>query len=296
MDNLVSSIYKATEFIESNLSRKITLDEIADACYISKYHLHRAMSAVARCPLMDYVRARRLASSLDMLLHSTYPILHIAQEYGFEYEQSYIRAFVSEYGMTPSKFRKGCFTVNLTEKINIAEFIQLDNGIVFETGFVLKPAFYLVGSRHYFSPGTNWHEHTANRTGNEFFYHVKDKIPNALHPDTYIGLTRWVEGDADSNSYLPSVEVSAATQVPVGMSGERVGTHKYAVFQYIGDIHPNQLTYQHLSMIWSYINEEWLPNSGYVRADSFFFESIDVSVANDHYCEVNLYVPIAAPA
>lgn len=27
MDNLVSSIYKATEFIESNLSRKIALDE-----------------------------------------------------------------------------------------------------------------------------------------------------------------------------------------------------------------------------------------------------------------------------
>lgn len=99
------------------------------------------MSAAARRPLMDYVRARRLASSLDMLLHSNYPILHIAQEYGFEYEQSYIRAFVSEYGMTPSKFRKGCFTVNLTEKINIAELIQLDNGIVFETGFVLKPAF-----------------------------------------------------------------------------------------------------------------------------------------------------------
>ncbi|WP_197081642.1 GyrI-like domain-containing protein [Paenibacillus sp. E194] len=71
-------------------------------------------------------------------------------------------------------------------------------------------------------------------------------------------------------------------------------THKYAVFQYIGDIHPNQLTYQHLSTIWSYIDEEWLPNSGYVRADSFFFESIDVSVANDHYCEVKLYVPICS--
>ncbi|MDR0268685.1 AraC family transcriptional regulator [Paenibacillus sp.] len=293
MDNLLISIEKATEFIECNLSRKIALDEIADACYMSKYHLHRIMSAAARRPLMDYVRARKLASSLDMLLHSDYPIMHIAQEHGFEYEQSYIRAFVSEYGVTPARFRKGRFAIKLTEKINIAGLKPIDNGIIFETGFVLKSAFYLVGNRHYFSPEMNWNEQTANKVGNDFFYHVRDQIPNALYPDTYIGFTKWVEGDPNSNSYLPSVEVPSNTQVPAEMSCEWVKTHKYAVFQYIGDIHPKQLTYQHLSSIWSYINDEWLPNSGYVIADPFFYESIDVSVANDHYCEVNLYIPIA---
>lgn len=290
--DLIESVHKASLFIETNLKRKLTLGEIAAEANLSKFHLHRILSRAAGRPLIDYVRARKLADSLEMLLGSSYTILHIAQEFGFEYEQTYIRAFVSEYGMTPSKFRRGSASVKVTEKINLSLLHNLPGGILFEAGFRFKPAFHLIGIRHYFSPEVNGSQHTASKAGNDFYYRHKSSVRNSVHPETYIGFTKWIEGDADSNSYLPSIEVTSLDPIPAGMSSESVPAHKYAVFHYTGHVHPSRLNYSHLKDIWSYILHDWFPHSGFVRAEPFFYESIDVSISAENYCEVDLYVPV----
>jgi AraC family transcriptional regulator len=52
-------------------------------------------------------------ASLERLLGTNCKLLDIALEYGFEYEQSYLRSFKREFGVTPGKFRK---MNNLTTK------------------------------------------------------------------------------------------------------------------------------------------------------------------------------------
>lgn len=42
---------------------------------------------------MEYVQSRKLTSSLNELLSTNMRIIDIGLNYGFDYEQSYIRAF-----------------------------------------------------------------------------------------------------------------------------------------------------------------------------------------------------------
>lgn len=286
----LDSIKTAVDFIEHNVHRKMTLDEIAAEVNLSKYHLHRIMSAAAERPLMDYVRARRLASSLDRLLYSGMTILDIALEYGFDFEQSYIQAFTSEFGVTPFKFKKGSYSVRMTPPIDISQLKALEDGIIFKPHYVVKTAFIVAGVRHRFSPEENYNHNTANAAGNDFFYNRRHEIKNPVRPDTYIGFTRWIQGDPGSNSYMPSIEVTDARRLPEGLGSEKVAPHRYAVFQYISRFHPRELTYHHLKEIWAYI--KWLNGADREIADTFFFERIDMELASENYCEVELYIPI----
>ncbi|WP_163859219.1 AraC family transcriptional regulator [Paenibacillus elgii] len=289
MDN----IRTAADFIEHNVRRKLTLDEIAAEVGLSKYHFHRIMSAAAERPLMDYVRARKLASSLDLLLHKDMTILDIALEFGFEFEQSYINAFTSEYGVTPYKFKKGSYTLRIAPPIDVSQMKALDEGIIFKPQYAVKTAFTLAGVRHRFSPEENYNHNTANAVGNDFFYRRRQEMRNPVRPDTYIGFTKWTSGDPDSNSYMPSVEMYETSRLPEGWDREKVAPHRYAVFKFIGQFHPRELTYHHLEEIWAYINETWMNDPDRKTADTFFFEQIDMELASDNYCEVELYIPIS---
>jgi AraC family transcriptional regulator len=52
------------------------------------------------------------------LLYTDKNILDIALDYGFDYEQSYIRAFKREFGITPGGLRKNGQMVKITPPFN----------------------------------------------------------------------------------------------------------------------------------------------------------------------------------
>jgi AraC family transcriptional regulator len=68
--------------------------------------------------LAGYIRSRKLAVSLDDLLKTNSTLFNIALDYGFEYEQSYRRAFKHEFGITPGEYRKaGQLTERMSENV-----------------------------------------------------------------------------------------------------------------------------------------------------------------------------------
>ena len=103
--DLKEIIARCIGYIEDNLHNKITLDDIAMSCGISKYHLHRLFKSLTGEPLMEYVQARKLSDSIFELKDTNKRIIDISLDYGFDYEQSYIRAFRKKFGFTPLKVR-----------------------------------------------------------------------------------------------------------------------------------------------------------------------------------------------
>jgi AraC-like DNA-binding protein/ABC-type glycerol-3-phosphate transport system substrate-binding protein len=93
------------DVIEYNFE-EINIDLISDDFGISSRHLQRLFKLVFNQSLGAYIRSRKLAASVDDLLNTRLNILSIALDYGFEYEQSYIRSFRQEYGITPGDVRK----------------------------------------------------------------------------------------------------------------------------------------------------------------------------------------------
>jgi len=97
--------------IEKGIKTDINSDVIAKKHTLSESHLQRLFRSAYNQPIGFYIRSFKLTASINDLLNTDSNILDIALGYGFNYEQSYIRAFKRKFGITPGKLRKtGTFT------------------------------------------------------------------------------------------------------------------------------------------------------------------------------------------
>jgi AraC-like DNA-binding protein len=92
--------------IENELKSDIRTDVLADKYSISSTHLQRLFKNEFGKNIGSYIRSRKIASSINEIKKTNLNILDIALEYGFGYEQSYIRAFKQQFGLTPGELRE----------------------------------------------------------------------------------------------------------------------------------------------------------------------------------------------
>lgn len=97
-------IEEVINYIELNIHESLTADILSENIGYSKFYLHRIFQIYTGLSLIDYVRRRKLHyASID--LRSDKRILDIAIDYGYGSERSFSRAFVKEFGKSPSNFR-----------------------------------------------------------------------------------------------------------------------------------------------------------------------------------------------
>ncbi|MCL2443685.1 MAG: helix-turn-helix domain-containing protein [Treponema sp.] len=92
--------------IDKYLDDGINAHILAKKNSLSEGHLRRLFRCSFKQTIAVYIRSRKLKASLNDLLKNNSNVLDIALKYGFEYEQSYIRAFKREFGITPGDYRK----------------------------------------------------------------------------------------------------------------------------------------------------------------------------------------------
>ncbi len=290
----VETIERVLQEVERRLAEKVVLDELAEHVHLSKFHLHRLIRAATGQPLMEYIRARRLSASARDLLAAggERTVLDLALAYGFDHEQSYIRAFKRQFGVTPAQFRRGRREITLVERYDTSALKEIRRGVVFEPTFVMKPKSLYAGRKATIDARDNLENLTANVHGASFFYNEYPKIPNKLHPGVYIGLTLYTpEHLPYATDYLTSAEVSSFDGMEGKWDTAVIEGCKYAVFKYIGDFHAENLNIHDLNEIWDYI-DDWLIRSPYVQSHPHHFEYIDIATTRDDYCEADLYLPI----
>ncbi|TYP78954.1 AraC family transcriptional regulator [Paenibacillus methanolicus] len=285
------TIERALEFIETNLPNKITLEQLARHSHLSKFHLHRLLRHALGMPVMDYVRARKITASLETLFSQRYTVLEVGVMYGFEHEQSYIRAFKKQLGLTPGEFVRRPVEVPLTERFRLSSLSSVQDGILFEPVTRYKHEMLVAGKRYPIDLAVNREHFTANRAGRDFYEKHRPCIPHRLKETTYIGLTRYAWEDGRfTTTYLPSVEVSSVKGLPPGFEPDLIPRHKYLVYTYIGGFHPRHLTINHLEHIWTRIESG--RGSIYKQSAPFHFEIIEEEIATEAYCEVDIYIPV----
>lgn len=290
MKDLKEAIVSTIDYIEKNLYNKISLDDISQHTGISKYYLHRIFKSLTGESIIEYVQSRKLTASINELLNTNMRIIDIALDYGFDYEQSYIRAFKKTFGCTPLKVRSDQTSLSLVikEKINTNNILSLGNSITYNPRFVFRQKFNLIGIKHKILSKSG--DKTANAYGRDFFYNYKDKINNTINPQVYFGYTDW-----SSNGfiyYIPSVQVPDLTKIPEGMTGISIPAHKYVVFRFVGFFRPDDINGRHVGRLLVQLYSKWIFKSGYKFADTFRFEYIDTSMSKDNYCELYVYQPI----
>ncbi len=292
--NLLDSkeiIVSCVNYIEKNIFNNISLEEISQNIGISKYYLHRMFKSLTGESIMEYVQSRKLSNSIDDLINTNKRIIDIALDYGFEYEQSYIRAFRKKFGYTPLKVRNDQISIVIKEKININDVLSVNSSITYKPFFVFKQKFNIIGNKHKILSKSG--DNIANNLGREFFYNCKDRIDNIINPNIYFGYTDWSGNEDGYIYYTPSVQVKDLTHVPKGMSGISVPAHKYVVFRFIGFFSPDEIKGRQVGRLLIHLHKKWIYKSNFKFADTFRFEYIDTTLSKDNYCELDIYQPIS---
>ncbi len=98
---------QAMNFISRNLDRDLSLDEIAEVAFFSKFHFHRIFKAVVGETVAGFTRRLRLERAAARLLANPMrDITEIAFGCGFSSSQNFAKAFRQNFGLSPTEFRK----------------------------------------------------------------------------------------------------------------------------------------------------------------------------------------------
>lgn len=92
-------------FIHKNYSNKITLQDIADSVFVSKGECCRFFKKSLKMSPYDYLINYRINESMKLLKNTSFSILDIAENVGFNNVSHYIQIFKKKTGQTPHEYR-----------------------------------------------------------------------------------------------------------------------------------------------------------------------------------------------
>ncbi|MCL2004442.1 MAG: helix-turn-helix transcriptional regulator [Oscillospiraceae bacterium] len=105
MDN-ENPVFRSLELIESRISEKLTVENIASAVFFSKYHYQRLFQEIVGDSVMEYVTKRKLTLAGRALLETNMAIIDIALDYGYDSREGFTRSFKAYMGVSPTEYRK----------------------------------------------------------------------------------------------------------------------------------------------------------------------------------------------
>ncbi len=97
-------IVEIIEYIMAHLGDDLSIDGIADAFFISKYHMMRLFKEDTGYSMHQYITEKRLLKAKSMLL-SGETAQAASMECGFKEYSAFCRAFKKWYGMAPSEVK-----------------------------------------------------------------------------------------------------------------------------------------------------------------------------------------------
>ncbi|KZS48848.1 hypothetical protein AWU65_24380 [Paenibacillus glucanolyticus] len=102
---VLSCVWKAVESILRDLSRGITLKDIAVEVNMSQSYLSQCFRDIVGLSFNDYVRQARMNWAKQLLADTNQPIYWIATQTGYPNEKYFSRVFKAKTGMLPSAYR-----------------------------------------------------------------------------------------------------------------------------------------------------------------------------------------------
>ena len=96
-------IQESIDYIEENLKAEISAKELSERAGFSLFHYYRVFQKTVGMPVMQFVVRRRL-------LHAIYEVqcglkmVDAALQYGFGTQAGFYKAFLREFGYTPTQY------------------------------------------------------------------------------------------------------------------------------------------------------------------------------------------------
>jgi len=244
----LKSIERALQYIEANLKRKISLEDIADAANLSQWYFHRLFRILTGYCVNDYLRRRRICEASHELLYSAKSLRQIAVDFQFESQEAFTRSFGGICGISPGRFRKLLNQVNLFPALSLDKSYQhLRKGAkMMNPQIKSRDAFQVIGIQTVASPSG-----TLHKLWDEFMQrHEEIKLVKDPSKAYQVCVFDKSNPSAEEYTFIAGMESSSLEQIPEGMMGHRVKAAEYAVFEHHGLLDKMHQTYEYIFGVW----------------------------------------------
>jgi len=224
MENKVTAVQKMQDYIEVNLSEKITLQDLADLAGYTFCYTSRIFKEITGISATDYIRARKLSVSAAQIAQVGQNILQVALDTNFESHEGYTRAFKKQFGLTPSEYQESTPPIPLFFRRNARDYYRFKmKGIEEMCNSNVKTVFVQAVER----PARKLILKRGIKADNYFDYCEEVgcevwgtlcSIKNALYPPRGFWLPEHLR-KPETSEYVHGVEVSVdyAGVIPEGM-------------------------------------------------------------------------------
>ncbi|MCK5153600.1 MAG: AraC family transcriptional regulator [Spirochaetales bacterium] len=278
MESYKQRLYKAIDYINSNLSQELSLDLIASAAAFSTYHFHRIFSATLGESLWNYTVRLRLEKAAQLLTSTNIiSITQIALDTGFSSSSVFSRAFKNYFGISPSNWKKNKSKIC---KVGIPEIDYIEGRTR-----VLKIQERFVA---YSASFKGYDDRSLKMAGKILFSWALKS--NLLKEDSVILGIGFDNPEITKKSLC---RYYVCLQVPEGTTGNdsigflTIPGGEYAVISFRG-------RKKELASVYNYLYGKWLPESSYLPGDSASYEiyKSDPNKSPDGTLDLDIYVPL----
>ncbi len=287
MSNSSIKILELASYIEDNLESDISLKSLSGAFNLSIFQLHRVFSHLSPLPLMKYIKKRRLAHSLILLKQTTFKNIDIALQLGFNYEQSFIRAFKEEFNITPHQYRKSQKLLNITPAMKSSDIGLLKSGMMLPLSHLFLHKMDFIGKRHRITGKDDKYHQQPNLKGTEFVTKDSLLLKGEIDDNVYYSRIKNVDFINEIYDYTPSYTYQNLEETPPGFESYTLEPGEYIHFKYIGNHSPYEIDMDSLSGIYNYISSNhW----EYIEKNcdlQYTLERIDKDICSPTYCELD---------
>lgn len=255
---------RALDYIEANLEAEIDLKQAARLALCTLNNFSNMFLVTTGIQVSEYIRRRRLSLAATDLQNSDMKIIDISLKYGYSSPTAFNRAFQNQHKVSPqyAKVRK----VPLVTYPRISLQINIRGDTEVKIRIEHKPAFTVIGTKKRFRNDMEGDHHIP-----DFWQQTPKETYDILRsladtdPKKFMGLCADFDGVHEFDYYIA---VASTKDVTEGLVKYAVPEATWVILEKDGDLIGLSQRF------W----KEWLPSSGYKRAD----ESIpDIEVYPD---------------
>lgn len=104
------SVIKGIDYIVQHLEDDISIEDVADYCYLSKYHFSRLFKAETGESIYSFIKRLRMEqSAVKLKIEKDKSITDIGYDYGYS-PSNYSSLFKKHNDISPAKFRNGNYS------------------------------------------------------------------------------------------------------------------------------------------------------------------------------------------
>ena len=134
------SIQQAIDYIEENLTKDLSIEELAQVAALSPFYFQRLFHRLVKLPVREYTKMRRLSKACELLRDTNRTVIDIAEEFCFSGHSNFTRAFKSIFEITPEQMRHVRTMLNQYVKPNLLlNYVMIDENVsLIADGIVLE--------------------------------------------------------------------------------------------------------------------------------------------------------------